>query len=207
MLTFRDWVFFLFRSKECFLLSLSFTFQRKLFTSRGGQFLSHLEIFIANEFISVAQSQEKSQSVASVGEAEFLEQGRYCSCSDLLCSKSSKPPLNTMVGMSGGVWPGRVTEGSKPHKLWIGMFVALRKSQVPGKDRLPGGSHRQIRLCWGSQAAEAEEITLDEPCQPGKMGRRSSLQDSVDPGAKDRMKSERQTHQQLGGFQEWRMIS
>ena len=52
---------------ERFLSSLWFAFQRKLFTSGGGQFLSHLEPFVSNEFISVAQTQEKSQFASSVG--------------------------------------------------------------------------------------------------------------------------------------------
>lgn len=132
-----------------------------------------MEPFISNEFISVAQTQEKSQCASPAGAPKKQNSWNRAGIT-LALACSAQPSTATTVGTSGGVRPERVRKGPKAHQLWIGTSVSPRRSQVPGDDRLPGGASQQMRLCWASWDAEAEESTLSLPHQPGRMQRRPS---------------------------------
>lgn len=93
--------------------------------------------------ISVARTQEKAQFESHWepwrSRLPRTREGLLF-LSGLFCSKSSEPHLDSTVGVSRGERPDRVIQGPKPHQPLIDLFVSLRKSQVPGKDRLPGRS-------------------------------------------------------------------
>lgn len=180
----------------------------KLFTSRGRQFLSHMEPFVSKDFNLCSSNSRKVSIWVISGSSEklgFLQQrdiALVCSAQSLAshtCAlRSAYPVVYDLTE-----WGRDLNHiGCEQACSWVqGKVKFLERTgyKVTLADTYDASG--AIRMQSGSLWPHKLHITL------GGQGKGLGLQSSAEPGAKDSMKLERSTQQQLSWIPRIKMAS